>query len=142
MNLRKVKTQDLYPVLDEIQKAFKEQYNFSHLHETVSDTYGKYQRELCFVYNYSSEYLRKLSNELQDEFHKLHCGWASVYIKDFPENYPDFVKDQLGAEIVAYYISTERLNDLPINDDLRLARFIIKNKENILNLMKGPENEI
>ena len=137
MNLRKVKKLDLYSVLDEIQQAFKEEYDSSHLHDTVSGTYGHYQRELCFVYNYSTSELRKLSNKLQDEFHKLHCGYASVDIKDFPESYPDLVKDFLGAEVVAYYISTERLNDLPINDDLRLARFMIKNKDIILKLIKG-----
>ncbi len=139
MNLRKVKRLDLYPALDEIQKAFKDQYNFTHLHDTVSDTYGKYQRELCFVYNNSNSDLRNLSNMLQDEFHKLHCGYARVVIKDFPENYPESIKDYLGAEVVAYYISTERLNDLPINDDLRLARFIIKNKDYILKLIKGDK---
>lgn len=142
MNLREVKRLDLYPALDEIQKAFKEQYNFSHLHDTDSSTYGKYQRELCFVFNHSNSDLRNLSNKLQDEFNKLHCGYARVDIKDFPENYPELIKDYLGADVVAYYISTERLNDLPINDDLRLARFIIKNKENILTLIKGSKNEI
>ena len=137
MNLRKVKKLDLYPVLDEIQKIFKEKYNFSHLHETVSNNYGTYQRELCFVLNYSSKHLRKISYELQDEFVKLQCGYARINIKDLPENYPEFIKDQLGAEVLGYYISTERLNNLPINDDLRLARFIIKNKENILALIKA-----
>ena len=137
MNLRKVKKLDLYPILDEIQQTFKEEYDTSHLHETVSDTYCEYQRELCFVYNFSTSNLMKLSNELRDEFHKLHCGYASVDIKDFPESYPDLVKDFLGAEVVAYYISTERLNDLPINDDLRLARFMVKNKDIILKLIKG-----
>ena len=137
MNLRKVKKLDLYPVLDEIQQTFKEKYDVSHLHETVSDTYGEYQRELCFVYNFSTSNLMKLSNELRDEFHKLHCGYASVGVKEFPGNYPEEIVQYFGAEVVAYYISTERLNDLPINDDLRLARFMVKNKDIILKIIKA-----
>jgi hypothetical protein len=44
MNLRKVKKTDLYPILDEIQKEFKNKFNLETLRETNSDTYGLYNR--------------------------------------------------------------------------------------------------
>ena len=137
MDLRKIKKSDLYTVLDEIQIAFMSKYKDSIVKGTESKNYGNYSKELCFLYNYSSTYLVSLSHLLQTEFNKLYCGYSEVYIKDFPENYPEQFVDYFGAEVVAYYISTERLNDLPINDDLRLARFIIRNKSNIIKLIKG-----
>ena len=136
MNLRTVKKVDLYPVLDEIQEAFRNKYNSETIRQTNSNTYGSYNRELVFLFVYSSTEMRKLSNELHNNFNKLYVGFEKVYIKDFPKSYTDDIKDYFGAEVVAYYISTERLNDLPINDDLRLARFIIKNKETILKIIK------
>lgn len=137
MNLRKVKKTDLYPILDEIQKEFKNKFNLETLRETNSDTYGLYNRELCFILNNKTPDFIGLSNELCCLFNKLHCGFESVIITEFPEHYPDLIKFQLEAEVVAYYISTERLNDLAVNDDLRLARFIVKNKDVILSLIKG-----
>lgn len=137
MDLRKVKKEDLYIVLDEIQKAYTEKFDSEIITDRDSETYGKYKSELCFVLNNSTAELMRLSFDLHIEFNKLHCGWKSVVIKELPEHYHDIIKLQLDAEIIAFYISTERLNNLPINDDLRLARFIVKNKNIILKLIKG-----
>lgn len=137
MDLRKIKKCDLYSALDEIQTEFKKKFNNNILEQTNSNHYGSYNREFCLLYNYSNEELRKMSYVLQSDFHKLSCGYLESNIKEFPENYPEEIKYSLGAEVVAVYVSTERLNNLPFNDDLRLARFIIRNKSNIIKLING-----
>lgn len=133
-DFRKVKKQDLYPILDLVQSKIAEVYPIENTQSTISEHYGVYSRELCFIINNSSEHNRRNSQILWDEFKKVCCGYMEVYIKEFPQHYPRDITDFFGAEVMGVYVSTERLNSLPINDDLSLARFMTKNL-NLINTL-------
>ena len=126
-DFRKVKKQDLYPILDLVQSNIVEAYLVDTIFNNTSEYYGVYKMELCFILNNSTENTLNSSQLLWDEFKKLYCGYKQIHLKEFPPHYPEEVVNILGAEIVGIYISTERLNSLPMNDDLRLAKFILKN---------------
>lgn len=135
MNLRKIKKSDLYPILDEIQKRIKQKYCIDLIYDTHSDYYGEYKRELLFMVDYSTTEKRRISSELLSEFNRLYCGYAEVILENFPNNYPKEIDEYYGGKMVAFYISTERLNNLPINDDKSVAKFLFKNKQDILKII-------
>lgn len=136
MKLNKIKKSDLYIILEEIQKEIFKEYNISRIIEKKSEYYGIYNLELTFIYDYSSKEKRKISQKLFDEFKNISFGFKEIVIKEFPLNYPKEIIDFYGGEVIGVYISNEKLNNLPVNDDLRLARFLYKNKNIILELIK------
>lgn len=136
MKLNKIKKSDLYIILEEIQKEIFKEYNISRIVEKNSEYYGIYNLELTFIYDYSSQEKRNLSQKLFDEFKNICFGFKEIVIKEFPSNYPKEIIDFYGAEVIGVYINNEKLNNLPVNDDLRLARFLYKNKNIILELIK------
>lgn len=66
----------------------------------------------------------------------MSFGFKEIVIKEFPLNYPKEIIDFYNGEVIGVYINNEKLNNLPVNDDLRLARFLYKNKNIILELIK------
>ena len=139
-DFRKVKKQDLYPILDLVQSNIVEAYLVDTIFNNTSEYYGVYKMELCFILNNSTENTLNSSQLLWDEFKKLYCGYKQIHLKEFPPHYPKEAVNILGAEIVGIYISTERLNSLPMNDDLRLAKFILKNI-NLINKLIRKETK-
>ncbi len=139
-DFRKVKKQDLYPILDLVQSNIVEAYLVDTIFNNTSEYYGVYKMELCFILNNSTENTLNSSQLLWDEFKKLYCGYKQIHLKEFPPHYPKEIVNILGAEIVGIYISTERLNSLPMNDDLRLAKFILKNI-NLINKLIRKETK-
>lgn len=136
MKLNKIKKSDLYIILEEIQKEIFKEYNISRIVEKNSEYYGIYNLELTFIYDYSFQEKRKISQKLSNEFKNTFFSFKEIVIKEFPLNYPKEIIDFYGGEVIGVYISNEKLNNLPVNDDLRLARFLYKNKNIILELIK------
>jgi hypothetical protein len=83
-DFRKVKKQDLYPILDLVQSNIVEAYLVDTIFNNTSEYYGVYKMELCFILNNSTENTLNSSQLLWDEFKKLYCGYKQIHLKEFP----------------------------------------------------------
>lgn len=126
----KIKKKDLTILLEEIQKEYVTKTQNNIKIEVESTYYGKYEMEMCFVTNLSKEELIDNSLKMMTELKKLSFYFKSYCLKEIPQEITNI--NGLKEEIKVYFLSTDRLNNLPLNDDLRLCKFLTKYKEDIL----------